>query len=294
MGNTAGIFQVSTESIYMLFMALGLYFLRQYFKTNFFWQLSLALSFFITSCLIKPGSIFLAIILTLFFGIKILKKYQSKAIYFIYGSWLLVLMQCAGLKYQFGNFTISYIDAITYYCYLGAKAEAIETNQDFEKVWLERTHFIYNQDPPISKIMAKEDLIEQWQTNKINLGKAYFLNLLENASTGSTPIQDCKNITNKKYFIVSKKVLLGISVWQNIIFSIVAIFLATYLLLACYKSDPYYSIVSFFILYTIFSSGISCSEGDRFNVITFPFVLILMAKCFSKKSTEAAKIYTVR
>lgn len=292
-GNTASIFQVSSESIYLLFIALGLLFFLKYFKTKSFWCLSLALSFVIVSCLIKPGSIVLAIVFTGYFSIKIFNKYKSKAAYLIFGSWLLIVIQCAGLKYQFGNFTTSYIDAITYYCYLGAKSNALETNQDFKKVWLERTNFIYSQNPPTIKLIAKTDAIKQLQTNKVNLVKAYGMNLFENATTGSFPIQDYKNNSNEEYFNVSKKWLFDLSIWQNIAFSILSIFFATYMFFSSYKSETYYSIISFFILATIFLSGLSCSEGDRFNVITFPFTLILIVKFFSDKSIFFRKNYTL-
>lgn len=290
LGNTASVFHVSTESIYMLFMLIAMFFLLQHYKSNSFLHLAWALFFIITSLLIKPGSLLLAIVFTLYFMVKIYKMYQSKAVYLIYASWLLIGIQCAGLKYQFGNFTTSYIDAITYYCYLGAKAEALETKQDFHKVWLERTHFIYNQEPPIQKNIAKADLIKHLENNRINLGKAYFQNLFENATTGSVPIQDCKNVNRSKYFSISKKLLFELSVWQNIIFSILALLMSSYLFIACYKTDPYLSLVAAFILYTIFISGVSCSEGDRFNVITFPFVVVLIAKWHSKKSKRTAQI----
>ncbi len=292
-GNTVSIFQVSSESIYLLFIGFGLLFFLKYFKNNSFGCLSLALSLFILSCLIKPGSIVLAIVFTGYFSIKIFNKYKSKAAYLIYGSWLLIVIQCAGLKYQFGNFTTSYIDAITYYCYLGAKSKAFETNQDFKKVWLERTNFIYSQDPPAIKLIAKTDAIKQLQTNKINLVKAYGMNLFENATTGSFPIQDYKNSSNEEYFNDLKKWLIELSIWQNIAFSILSIFFASYMFFSSYKSELFYSIISFIILTTIFLSGLSCSEGDRFNVIVFPFTLILVVKFFSDKSIFFKRNYTL-
>lgn len=289
LGNTASVFHVSSESIYMLFMVTAMFFLWRYYKNNSLLHLAWALFFIIISVLIKPGSLLFAIIFTLYFIVKIYKMHQSKVVYLIYASWLLIGIQCAGLKYQFGNFTTSYIDAITYYCYLGAKAASLEKQQDFHEVWLERTHFIYNQAPPNQKKIAKADLIKHLETNRVNLGKAYLQNLFENATTGSVPIHDCKNVNRIKYFSISKKLLFELSVWQNIAFSILALLLSSYLLIAFYKTDQFLSIIAAFILYTILLSGVSCSEGDRFNVITFPFVVVLIAKWLSKKSKRTAQ-----
>lgn len=284
--NTAHIFHLQTESIYMLFIVVGFYYLLKYLKNNTFWCLSISLSLFILSMLIKPGSKFLAILFTAYFIRELIKNYKSKFTFFIYGSLFAVFVQCAGMKYQFENFTISYIDVITYYDYLGAKAKAFQIKEDFNDIWLSRAKYIYSQEPDEMKIIAQNDLKQQLTNNKFNLFKAYILNLFENATTGNICIDDCKNKANTSYFNLSKSIISALAVWQNSLFSIISLFLGFYCLIKYYRNEVIYSLIAFFILYTILISGISCSEGDRFNVITFPFTLILIAKFIQEKFNQ--------
>jgi hypothetical protein len=286
--NTASIFHLQTESIYMLFMVFCFYFLLKYLKHNTFWFLSISLSLFILSMLIKPGSKFLAILFTAYFFRELIKNYKSKFSLFIYGSLFAVFVQCAGMKYQFENFTISYIDVITYYDYLGAKAKAFQTKEDFNDIWLSRAEYIYSQDPDEMKIIAQNDLKQQLTNNKYNLIKAYVLNLFENATNGNICIDDCKNKANTSYFNLSKSIISALAVWQNCLFSIISLFIGFYYLIKCYRNEVIYSLIAFFILYTILISGISCSEGDRFNGITFPFTLILIAKFIEESNIRVA------
>lgn len=282
--NTAHIFHLQTESIFMLFIVVGFYFLMQYFKNKNFWCLSIALSLFILSMLLKPGSKFLALLFTAYFIRELIKNYKSKVTFFIYGSLFAVFVQCAGMKYQFENFTISYIDVITYYDYLGAKAKAFQIKENFNDIWLSRAEYIYSQEPVEMEIIAQNDLQEQLTNNKYNLIKAYVLNIFENATTGNICINDCKNKANTSYFNLSKSIISALAVWQNQLFSILAIIFATFYFFKSYKSKIFFSFISFFILYIIFTSGISCSEGDRFNAITFPFVMILIGKFLQEKN----------
>ncbi len=281
--NTAPIFHLQTENVFMLFMVLGFYFLLKYFKNQTYWCLTIALSLFISSMLIKPGAKFLAIIFTLYFIKKIIKNYKSKFTFLIYGSYFMVFVQCAGMKYQFENFTISYIDVITYYDYLGAKAKAFQIKEDFHDIWLSRAEYIYSQEPDKMMIIAQNDMKDQLQYNSFNLIKAYVSNLFENATTSNICIEDCKNVKQTSYFDASKLFFKSLAAYQNRLFSILALVFATFYFFKSYKSEVFYSFISFFILYIIFTSGISCSEGDRFNAITFPFVLLLIAKFLQEK-----------
>ena len=60
-GNVGFIFHLLTENIFLLFMMSGFYLLVRYYKTNRFLYLSMALSIFILSMLIKPGAKLLGI-----------------------------------------------------------------------------------------------------------------------------------------------------------------------------------------------------------------------------------------
>jgi hypothetical protein len=284
LGNTAFLFHLLTENIYMFFIVLGFYFLINYYKKQQFWLLSVALSIFILSMLIKPGSKFLAIVFTLYFIKEIYKNYKSRFTWLIYGSLFLVFIQCAGVKYQFGNFTLSYIDTVTYYNYIGSKAMFIKYGKEYQQMNNPRAEYIFSHECKIQKEIASADLKQQLQYNTLNLIKAYFSDVIENSKTGNTCIEDCKNINNKSYFEFWKQLFYTISKWQNRVFTILGFCLALFYFFKSYKKEIVFSFISFFILYIMILSGISCGQGDRFHVITFPFVVLLLAKFLSEKT----------
>jgi hypothetical protein len=283
-GNMAYIFHLLSENIYLFFIISAFYFLAKYYKEKLFWQLSVSLSIFILSMLIRPGSKFLAIVFVLYFIKEILKNYKHKFSWFIYGSLFLVFVQCAGLKYQFGNFTLSYIDSVTYYDYIGSKAMCLKEGKEFSQLNNPRGEYIYSIECSEQRKIANEDLKQQLQHNTLNLLKAFISDVVDNATSGNVCIDDCKNVKNCSEFQFWKPLLFAISKWQNWIFTALGFCLAVFYFFKSYRKEKLYSFISFFILYTILLSGISCGQGDRFHVITFPFVLLLLAKFLSKNT----------
>lgn len=282
-GNTAYIFHILTENIYMLFIITAIYFLLKFYKEKNFWCLAISLAILVLSMLIKPGSKFLAIVFVLYFMRILFNKYKSKMMFFLYGSFFLVFVQCAGLKYQFGNFTLSYIDAVTYYNYIGTRAINYKSGKEFSQFKNPRAIYIFSFECKDQKTIAKDDLLNQVKYNTFNLMKAYLWDGINNTKSGNICIEDCRNLNNNSYFNFSKQLLFDISKWQNRIFSILGFLLAFYYFFKNYKKEKIFSIISFFILYTILLSGISSGQGDRFHVITLPFAIILIAKLMVDK-----------
>jgi hypothetical protein len=277
----AFVFHLLSETIYVFFILTAFYFLAKYYQQKLFWQLSVSLSIFILSMLIRPGAKFLAIVFVLYFIREILKNLRHKFSWFIYGSLLLVFVQCAGVKYQFGNFTISYIDSVTYYDYIGSKAMCLKEGKTYSQLDNPRGGYIYSHECYKQREIANEDLKQQLQHNTLNLGKAYISDVEDNATSGNVCVDDCKNVNNRKHFQFWKALFFEVSKWQNWIFTVVGFCLAVFCFFKSYKKEKLYGFISFFILYTLILSGISCGQGDRFHVITFPFVLLLLAKFLS-------------
>lgn len=288
-GNMAFVFHLLSETIYLFFILSAFYFLSRYYKEKMFWQLAISLSIFILSMLIRPGSNLLAILFLLCFIKEIIKNHKRKSSWLLYGSLLLVFVQCAGLKYQFGNFTISYIDSVTYYDYIGSKAVCLKEVKTYSQLDNPRGGFIYSHECYMQRKIANDDMKEQLQNNTFNLGKAYISDVEDNATSGNVCIDDCKNVKNRDHFQFWKTLFFEISKWQNWIFTALGFCLAVFYFFRSFKRDKLFGFISFFILYTLLLSGISCGQGDRFHVITFPFVLLLLAKLLSGKSTLKAK-----
>lgn len=281
-GTVVLIYHLLTENIYTLFIVLVFYFLLKYYKTKSFWTLSVALSLLVLSMLVRPGSKWLAIVFMLFFIKEWIRNYKSKAALLLYASWLLIVIQCAGIKYQFGNFTISYIDSVTYYNYIGSKAVAHKNGKEFDMAKDPRTFYIFSLTPPEIQKEAKRDLIDQLKNNKIHLLYAYCSDVYDNSFSGSTPLYDCKNVQQTKDFNFWKGLFFGVSRWQNIIFTLLGLLVAAYYFLR-YKTQGYFSLMAVFVFYIVGTSGISCGQGDRFHLVIFPFVLVLLAKFYQDR-----------
>lgn len=286
-GWSAVVFELATECIYLFMMLSAFYFIQRHFRTEVFKYLAFALALLVLSMLVKPGSKFLAILLTLYFIKPLIFNYASKFTFLVYGSYLLVLVQCAGLKYQFGNFTISYIDAVTYYSYLGAKAESLDTDQSFKEVWKQRTDYIYSRPCPEQKQIASSDFKHQLKSDTVNLFKAYVFNLWENATTGSVKIQTIEKIKPSNYLDNSKILAFNISKVQNWVLSMAGFTLTLLFFLRTKWYGKAYVQIAFFVAYIMLLSGVSCSEGDRFNLVTFPFVIVLLARFAAGKNARA-------
>jgi hypothetical protein len=290
-GNNILNFHLLTETIFVFFIMLAFYFLFQFFKSNTFWYLSLSLSLLLSSMLIKPGAKFLAIIIALFFIYEIFRNYKSKSMIFIYGSVLMILIQVVGMRVQYGDFTISYIDGVTYHNYLCSKAECFKNGKEYSQLNNPRAEYLFGLDFTNQKKIALEDLKNQIKTNFPNLVIAYFSDVAENSKSGNSCIEDLKNYENNHYFSFWKSFVFDISKWQNRLFTLLGLVLSVFFLLKGYKKEKAYFFVAFFVAYIIILSGISCGQGDRFHLVTFPFMFLLLAKYLSnmnyfKQSSE--------
>lgn len=191
-------------------------------------------------------------------------------------------IQCAGMKYQFGNFTISYIEAPTYYNYIGSKALCIKNGKEWFQANNARADYIYSKEAKVQKRIAAEDLINQLEYNTLNLGKAYVSDVIENTKSGNSCIEECKNLNGRNYFDFWKTTLFNSTKWQNRIYTLFGILLSVFFLLNTFRKPNPLTFISFFIVYVIATSGISCGQGDRFHLVTFPFAILLLAKYLSE------------
>jgi hypothetical protein len=282
LGNIILNFHLLTENIFVFFIMLAMFLLFQYYKTEKFYFLSLAL--LLSSMLIKPGAKFLAIIITMFFIKEIFRNYKEKSIIFLYGSVLMIAIQVVGMRVQYGDFTISYIDGVTYHNYLCSKADCFKNGKEYSQLNNPRADFLFSLDFTDQKKVALEDFKNQIKTNFPNLVKAYFSDVAENSKSGNSCIEDLKNYDNKVHFSFWKAFVFDITKWQNRLFTLLGIVLSGFFLFKGFKKEKANFLVAFFITYIIVLSGISCGQGDRFHLVTFPFVVLLLANFLSNKN----------
>jgi len=277
-------YHLLAESLFTFFLLLFVYFLKKYYDNRKFIYLAIAISVLISSMLVKPASKFLAIVVVLYFITTLVQNYKKRAMILVYLALLAVAIQVVGLKYQFGNFTISYIDGVTYHDYICSKAKCLEQGKEYHQMGNPRADYLLALSFKDQKAVAEKDLIDQLKNNKTNLIKAYFMNLMGNSAHGCYIILECKNKANTNYFTKASRILYLLSALQNRIFSVFGFLLAILYIIKNRKTNVFYAFVGFLIVYIIGISGISSDQGDRFHMVIYPLLLILAAKYLQEKN----------
>ena len=276
-GNLAHAFNFLSESIFIFMILFSIYLIHRYYESKKQYYLTLAISILLLNTLIKPVSIGLALITIVFFIREINKIFLNKFSFFLVTSLFLLFFQMYSLKKNYGDFTISYISSITYYNYLGAKADCFKKGIEYLPSKNERAYeFAKYSDHKMIKV-ANDDFKYQIKNNTTNLIKAYLFCIYSNSSKGNFIVSDCKNVTKTCYFDFFRYLFKAISKMQNIIFTSCSVLISIYLLVNAKKTNKFYLLISIFILYLFFISAISCFQCDRFHIAFFPLLLLIFA-----------------
>ena len=238
--------ELLTEIPFIFFTLIAFYCLAKYYILNKTDYLFYAISLFLFTILIRPGIFYFAfgiLILNLF---TIYKNWSIKRILILIVPAFLILFQMIKMKEQYGNYTISYIDAVTYYNYLGSKSIGLKNNKILNQNNNKRADFIFNQTYKNQKNIAYQDLIYQIKNNTYYLVKAYIDDLEENTKTATSRLQNLKNIKNEKYFDEKIKLFSEITEWQNKLTTLFGLLLALYFTITYNKHNK---IVFVFVLY---------------------------------------------
>lgn len=282
-GNLAHAFNFLSESIFIFMIVWSVYFINKFYQTNKVHYITIALLILLLNSLIKPVSIGLAVLVILFFFNKFTQIFFNKFTIALVIPLFLILFQMYSMKKNYGNFTLSYIGSITYYNYLGTKANCYRNNMDYiasKNVRIKKMSILSSQQ---MKKLASDDLKEQLTNNKVNLIMAYFNNIYSNSYKGNFIVSECKNVNKTSYFSTFRFLFKAISKLQNIIFTILSFVTGIYCLFKFKNTDKFYVLLSIFILYIILISAISCDQCDRFHIAFFPLLLLLLCNFIPKK-----------
>ncbi len=282
-GSAVITFHLLAESIFMFFLVFFLFLLKKYETSHEFRWLAFALSILVASMLVKPASKFLAIIITIYFIRVLWQHYKSRFMIPFYGALMLVLVQAAGIKHEFGSFTISYIDVVTLHNYLLSKSRCIEAGKEYAQENNPRAEYLFSLPVEGQKKAAEADLKLQVRENFPNIVKAVVSDIAQNTSHGTYAVKDCKNEKGTSYFSFFQKALFEISKYQNRIMTIAGFLLSLYFLWYFRENEVTVSVTSFIVVYVVVLSGVSCGQGDRFHIILFPMMLMLAALFLLKK-----------
>ena len=277
-GNLAHAFNFLSDTIFIFLIILSLYYVANYYETKKYYYITLSISILLLNSLIKPVSIGLALILIVFFITKFNKIILNRFSFFLIISFSLIIFQMYSLKKNYGDFTLSYISAITYYNYLGAKADCYKKGIEYIPGKNERSIKFGLLTSHEMKKKANDDFKYQIKNNTLNLFKAYLFCIYSNTFKGNFIVSECKNKKETNYFDIFYFLFKAISKLQNIIFTISGVIISVFSVIKLKKEDDFYLLISFFILYIFFVSAMSCFQCDRFHIAIFPLFIMLLSK----------------
>lgn len=288
-------YELLSDVIFIPFLTGGFYFLIRFFVTqqtpNAFWSL-LLLS---CSILIRPGSLYLYILVLLYFVVVFLHKKNVALLFLLILTSLPLIFQAYSIKKQYGNFTISYIDKIALLYYIDIRAKTYTNHTIYETEAALVTKSIEHKSLAEISNMANKDFEEQVRTNKINLIKAYFFNLYENSTRGSYPLQTVDESGFSIGRLIFKQVLHFITRIENIIFSIFVLFILPFILIR-YKKEftaveiKILSSVFIFSVYFILISALSFWQHDRFHYVFYAISIMGLILIWNRLQSRLNKL----
>lgn len=282
--STLLLFHLLTETIFILGLVFTLFCFQKYYLTKIYRYLAIGIGVLILCILIKPSTKILVLFISLFFLKTIINQIFNKWSIALFAPLFLLLFHVFQVNQQFGNYTITYTDSKTYYNYLGTRADCFRNEILFEEYKNPRASYFDRLPLTEQKKVAFMDVKEQIKNNKWNLFKAYCINVFGNATKGNPSLINYINRSSTSCFESFKLIFRVLSKLQNCIFSIIGIVLSIYVIIKRNRSKISW-ITSVFVLYFIAISGISSGQGDRFHLVIYPMVLIMISGLiYSKKA----------
>lgn len=277
-GNLANAFRFVPEPIFILGLTGAIWCMDRYYQSHQIKFAAFAIFILSLETLVKPVALGLALLLFLLFLPKIKQLVLSGYVLLIISGFLLIGMQLHLMKKTYGDYTISYIGATTYYNYLGDKAYSYRIGAEYVPGRDERSKHMATLSEHEFNKLAAADLKDQLKNNTLNLGRAYLFCLWSNSHKSSFVVSDCKNENGTAYFPVFQFLFKAISKLQTIGLTAIGVLLSFFILIRFKKEEPLLVTISVVILYIFFISGMSCMQSDRFHIVFFPAVLLVLAR----------------
>lgn len=288
LGSIAQNFLLLTESITTFILSLIAFYILKYslFKKNKYLIISVSLLNFLV--LIRPGFLYLAIIASLMlivFAIIKRQKWNVLIIAFVF-SILLISFQYVLMYKTYDKATISFIDKITWYNYLGAESFANASNTPLPEVREVRETQLKNKTYKEMSKIASEDLIYQIKNNPTEIIQEALSNLVENSISGSHAITGTREIhkTSKTNYSFIVDILFFISRVQNLFYISLLIISLVFLVKNLFRTNISIYFLFAIVSYIILTSSISFWQGDRFHIVTYQTILIIFVSLIKNKN----------
>lgn len=286
-GSTAIAFRFLPEPILILLLLFAMLSVSRFELSRKPRYLSFALAAMLFAVMIKPVALAIAVIVAGYYfrSLPAVVKHRSSA--WIYAMLLLIAVQMNEMHKAYGDYKISYIGNITYYNYLGAKADCYRKNIEFIPGENKRAKHFQSFSSHGQQQLVRDDLTEQLRHNMFNLARAYLFCLYNNSSKGSYIIASAQNADNTMVFKPAQFFFKALSKLQNILLTAVGIVLSFYFWRRWKTASGFAKILAAVTLYIFFVSGMSCFQADRFHLVFFPLVIMMIAEYRANKKAGA-------
>jgi hypothetical protein len=282
---------ILTEILFLFVILLSFWGLRQYFLT----QKDLGLFSFVFgmlfATLVRPGLFYFSLlIVALSFFLFIQKRHFISSIVVIVGTMLLFGLPMRIIKRTYGNFTISYIDQLTQYRYLHSRTAALIENTSVEKSMKKRDSALKKDAVKKSNIGLKvkeerQNFLSHYPSEYLN---AFSKNLFFNFHAGNEYLPKNIPIVGKHFYGLSRILNMFFVV---LLFFCIVLFGFRFFTARQKKQLFFPAILLAYCGYCWVTSGVSFFQGDRFNIVWMPILVIFIFQFFSfshhEKSSRA-------
>ncbi|WP_242117941.1 hypothetical protein [Aestuariivivens sediminicola] len=278
MGNATHIALILSETIVTGLFIFMVFFMFKYTKTKNTKHLIWSVSILNITSLFRPGMFYLGVIFCILLIVYLLRKkeFKRRSFFIFLISVILIISQGMAMFKTYGNFTMSYIDKLAWYFYLGCQSSALEKQISYNDERTLRNEKRKTLSWEELSTLSKEDFKSQIANNSKHMLYAYLNNLFDNCTSGSSNLILIKSLQNNRNNKLMAHRFHVLSKIQNKLYVILAI-----LCLAWFGSFRKYWNIALFvslsiIFYVILTSGVSFWQGDRFNITVYPLILLTL------------------
>lgn len=275
-GNLANAFRFVPEPLFKMSLITAIFQAGLYYITLNVKHIAYAIALLLLAALIKPVALGLAVLFIVWFVRQIRQLVFTRDILLPAAAFVVITLHGLWMKQTYGDFALSYIGDITYYIYLGDKAYSLKEGKEYVPGEDARTKHMTTLSSHEVKKLAEHDFYNQLRNNTGNLARAYAFCLWSNSHKGSFIISSCSNEHNTAYFPAAQFFFKAVSKLQNLLLTSIGVGLSFYCIARVRKEEKIIVLMSFTVLYIFFISGISCMQSDRFHIVFFPLVLLML------------------
>lgn len=280
---------ILTESLFLFLVLVGFVLLRKFIETKRDFGLYGFLLCMLIATLVRPGLFYfslLAIVLSLVFLVKS-KRFLSTIVVTL-GALFLLGVPMRIMKNTYGNHTISYIDKITQYRYLNVQCQSLDRNEALTETmkWRDAEFNTQKENLPELTRMADDETYFFLTSKPALFIKAFANNLYLNFHAGNEYLPTEIPIMGRHFY--------GLSRMLNMLFVLLMLvcvgFFVLRLILSKNKSAYIFpAILLFYCFYCWFTSGVSFFQGDRFNIVWMPVLVIFIFQFYNASISKPSR-----